>query len=222
MIDTDTKSLFWGSRNREVFRSTTAEGMIGLGAVILAIIGLSNIIPMLLVSIACIAVGVALAFEGGALSARYSALIEMGDEINRTDIPIRWGGITSLFLGGAAGIAMGVLSLIGIIPMILIPVSTIVFGSALIMDSGANTRLSVLEARHSEEFKSKENVIRETAQDSAGIEVLVGMASIILGILALIGFNPLVLSLVALLSIGAANSFTGALLGGGISRIFRR
>ena len=221
MIDTDAKSLSWSSRTRVVYRSTATEGFVGLGAVVLAIIGLSNIIPMLLVSIACIAVGVALAFEGGALSARYSALMGMGDEINRVDTPVRWGGITSLFMGGAAGIAMGVLSLIGIIPMILIPVSTIVFGAALIMDSGANTRLSVLEARHSEDFKSKEGIIRETAQGSAGIEVLVGMASIILGILALLGFNPLVLSLVALLSLGATSLFTGALLGGRMSRIFR-
>lgn len=221
MINADIEKTSWSSRTKEAFGITTAEGFVGLGAAILAIIGLSHITPMLLVSIAAITVGVALAFEGAALSARYSSLIGLGDEINRADVNVRWGGVTTLFMGGATGIVLGVLSLIGIIPMTLIPVATIVFGAALILDSGANARLSVLEAHHSEEFKSKAAVIKETAQASAGIEILVGLASIILGILALIGFSPLVLSLIALLSLGVSNLLTGAIIGGRMSRIFR-
>lgn len=221
MMDTDTTNDMLSVRTKEAFEGTTAEGIAGIAAVALAIIGLSNVIPLIVASIASIAVGVALAFEGGALSARYSALFGMGEKGTGTDAPVKWSGVTTLFLAGAAGIALGILSLIGIVPMTLIPIAAIAFGSALILDSGANTRLSVLEARHSEEFKAKKGTIRETAQASAGIAVFVGIASIILGILALIGFSPLVLSLIALLSIGGASTLTGVMIGGRISSVFR-
>ncbi len=105
--------------------------------------------------------------------------------------------------------------------MILLPAAAIVFGSALILDSGANARLSVLEARHSEEFKSREKTIKETAYASAGIELLVGIGIIVLGIVALNGVYPLMLILVAMLGIGAANLMTGAMIGGRMSSIFR-
>jgi hypothetical protein len=221
-IDTvHTKEDLWVSHTKKAFSSMTVEGIIGMGAVAATIIGLSNVAPELLASIACIAVGVALAFEGGAISARYSALHGMAEGNTNTDATARWGGMTTLFLAGAVGIALGILSLLGIVSMILLPAAAIVFGSALILDSGANARLSVLEARHSEEFKSREKIIKETAYASAGIELLVGIGSIVLGIVALNGVYPLVLILVAMLGIGAANLMTGAMIGGRMSSIFR-
>lgn len=221
-IDTvNTKKDFWKSHTKKAFGSMTVEGIIGLGAIGATIVGLSNIAPEQLAAIACIAVGVAAAFEGGAISARYAALLGMAEGYTNTDASARWGGMTMLFLAGAAGIALGILSLIGIAPMILIPAAAIVFGAALILDSGANARLGVQEARHSEEFKSRESIIKETDYASAGVELLVGIGSIVLGILALNGVFPLVLSLVALLGIGAANLLTGAMIGGRMTSVFR-
>ena len=121
-------------------------GIVGIGAVATAIIGLANVLPQFLASITVIAVGVGLAFEGGAISARYAALISEGLETNDS---IRVGGITSLFLGGAAGITLGILALVGVQPITLIPIAAIVFGAAMILDSGTSERLSVLETRHS-------------------------------------------------------------------------
>jgi len=221
-IDTvNTEEDVWKTHAKKAFNSVTVEGIIGLGAVGATIVGLSNVAPELLMAIACIAVGVALAFEGGAISARYSAIQGMAEGYTHTDASARWGGMTMLFLAGAVGITLGILSLLGIAPMILVPSAAIVFGSALILDSGANARLSVPEARHSEEFKSRENIIKETAYASAGIELLLGIGSIVLGIVALNGIYPLVLSLVAMLSIGAANLLTGAMIGGRMSSVFR-
>ena len=207
------------SHAKRAFGGSVAERIAGLGAVALTIIGLAHVFPEILVSVAIIAVGVALAFEGGAISARYSALI--GEAQSLTESSVRWGGVTTLFLAGAAGIALGILSLIGVVPMILIPVSAIVFGSALIMDSGANERLSMLEARHSEDYNTSMSVAKETAKAAAGIQVLGGIGGIALGILALIGIYPLVLSLVAMLSIGTVNLLTGATIGGRMVSLFK-
>ncbi len=91
-IDTvHTKEDLWVSHTKKAFSSMTAEGIIGMGAVAATIIGLSNVAPELLASIACIAVGVALAFEGGAISARYSALHGMAEGNTNTDATARWG-----------------------------------------------------------------------------------------------------------------------------------
>ncbi len=202
---------------KAVMGSSMTEGFIGIGAVALAIIGLAGVLPFILLAIATITIGVALAFEGGTISARYVALME--EETQRDSA--RWGGVTALFLAGVAGITLGILSLIGIVPEILIPVSAITFGGALILDSGANERLSHLEARHSEGFKASESVIWETDRTSAGLQVLVGLGAIALGILALVNINPLVLSLVAMLGIGVVNLITGSMIGGRMATIFR-
>lgn len=216
----ETSEQYWGTRVKEAFAGSAAESFIGIGSIALAVIGLSGVFPELLAAVSSIAVGLSLAFEGGSLSARYSALISLDEKQPETEVPLRWGGITSLFFAGATGIALGVLSLIGVAPMTLIPVAAIVFGAALLLDSGANTRLSVLEARYSERFQSSERLVRETAQASAGVQVLVGIGSTIMGILAVTGISPLVLSLVTMLSIGAAGLLTGTMIGGRTHRSF--
>ena len=217
---TYTEKEYYESRTKGAFSGSMAEGIAGMGAIALAIIGLSNVYPVLLASIAIMAVGVALAFEGGAVSARYSALAKAGT--TGKDMAVRWGGVTALFLAGAIGIALGILSLVGLVPMVLMPVAAIVFGSALMMDSGVNERLSVLEASRSEAFNASEDTIRRTARFSAGIQVMVGLGSIVLGILALVGLAPLGLSLIAMLSIGVATLATGTLIGGRLSAIFSK
>jgi hypothetical protein len=219
MVDTAyTGKDFSETNAKGAFSSALAEGIAGIGAVALAIIGLAHVFPEILVSVATIAIGVALAFEGGAISARYSAMLSEPEE--KSDATAQWGGVTALFVGGATGIALGILALVGVAPMVLIPVAALVFGSALVLDSGANERLSIMEARHTEGFRVSENVIRETTHAASGIQVLVGLGSIALGILALIGLVPMILSLVAMLSIGAANLLTGSMIGARLSKVF--
>jgi hypothetical protein len=221
MVDmSDTETGYSEHRKKGAFGGSMAEGIAGLGAIALAIFGLSNVYPVLLASVAIMAVGVALAFEGGTVSARYSAFAKEGTTIK--DMAARWGGMTALFLAGAIGIALGILSLIGLVPMVLIPVAAVVFGFALMLDSGANERLSALETRHSEAFNASEDVVRRTAGFSAGIQIVVGLGSIVLGILALVGIAPLSLSLIVMLSIGAVSLVTGNLIGGRLSAIFSK
>jgi hypothetical protein len=193
------------SRAKRIFGGSTAEGLIGGCAVALAIIGLSNIFPMLLVCIASIVVGVAVAFEGGALSARHNTLLSEG---RITDKHSRSWGVTYIFFAGAAGIALGILSLLNVVPMVLIAVSAIVLGSALMVDSGANEHLRELESS-------------QATQATTGVQLMVGIGTVALGILALAGVAPLSLTLVAMLAIGAVNFVTGATISRRMAKIFK-
>ena len=198
---------------------TSMAGRIaGIAAVAISIIGLAHVFPEILVAIATLAVGVALLFEGGAVAARFSYLIR---EMETPEDGVRWGGLTAEFLAGATGIALGILALLHLTPMVLVPIAAIVYGCALILDSGVNNRLTALEARKNGVHGLSETVARESATAAANIQMLVGLAAVTLGILALVGFVPMVLSLVAMLGIGGASLLSGSMFGGRVLNVFR-
>lgn len=187
------------------------ETLAGVGAVILAILGLAHVLPLLLAAIATIVAGAALLFGGGAVaggvqyfhmhSASESKFAESG------------GGLTAEFIGGAAGVVLGILALIDVVPAVLLPAAAIAFGGALLIGTGATSRLSYSPAiTGGVEQTRAETAARKAAASTAGAEVLIGMASIALGILALVGFAWITLTLVALLCMGVSLFFNGAWL----------
>ena len=100
-------------------------------------------------------------------------------------------------LGGIATIVLAIIALSGTKADILLPIATIVFGAALLIQGGA--MLS--------EFAQTE----ATAEASAGLSggglaglFLVGVAGIVLGVLALLGVYPLVLTSAATIAFGGA------------------
>jgi hypothetical protein len=126
--------------------------------------------------------------------------------------------LSVVFLVGAAGIVLGVLSLLGIEPATLTPIAAIAFGSALVLSSNAVWQLHVLSqeslrSRDQAGAGGSEILASEMAFGSAGIQALSGLAVIVLGILAIAGAaNDLTLNLVALLALGATIVFTGGSL----------
>src|SRR5512140_1249241 len=108
-----------------VFGGSAAEALVGAGAVVLAILGLANEWPGYMASIATIAVGAALLFPGVAIAARYSPLAQMVGAKEELGA-----GMSGEVLGGAAGIVLGILSLLGIFPGLLMPIAIIVFGGS--------------------------------------------------------------------------------------------
>jgi hypothetical protein len=119
------------------------EAVDGLAVVVLAILGLAGVVPLYMAFIATIVLGVALLFEGWALASRYSKLLSEigGSFLTATELG---GGITAEFLAGAAGVALGILSILGVVPMVLLPAVIIVYGAALLLSSGATARLNSL------------------------------------------------------------------------------
>jgi hypothetical protein len=197
-----------------IFGGSTAEAVVGAAAVVLAILGLANIWPGYMASIATIAVGAALLFEGGAIASRYSYLVK------RTGATEVGGGVSAEILGGAAGIALGILALMGIMPATLMPIAIIVFGGALLVGSAATSRLNALSTwRMSDRAR---DVTREAIEMASGTEVLIGIGAVVLGILALLGMAPRTLVLIALLALGATVLFSGSAISSRMLNIFRR
>lgn len=199
---------------------STVASICGLGALVLAIFGLVGVYPMFLLSIATILAGVALMFEGGAISGRVSKLMTDAGRPNAESSSIG-GGMSAEFIAGIAGIALGILSLFGVVPMILIPIAAIVFGGALLIGSGATAGLNNLLANRYEDTKAQQ-ALRGAIGISSGVKTLVGLGSIALGVLALIGVSALPLSLVAMLIVGSAEFVSGGFVSGMFAGLFRR
>lgn len=176
--------------------SVMAEAIGAIGALVLAIIGLAGVLPNLMASIATIVIGADLLAEGCAIGARYrhrfaqSAVQAHG--LQGT------GYLAGEFIGGTAGIVLGILALFRADPTPMLAVAVLVFGATLLI-SGAATRSQWFVATQAE------GAPREVAAASAPSgHMLVGLGAVVLGILAVIGLVPMTLILVGLLSLGAA------------------
>jgi hypothetical protein len=178
----------------------------------MAVIGLAGFLPVTLASVAVIAVSVALLLSAGATAARYERLAK-GEE----DRPLVIGGTGADMLLAVAAIVLGVLSLIGISPEVLLPVAVLGLGGALAMSGFTSRRVEsfshgILESR-------EEKRTHEAVRTANTTEVIIGLSVLILGILALAGNSPLTLTLVAALGLGAATMLSG---GAVASRVFAR
>lgn len=191
---------------------STGEAIGGIGAVVLAILGLAGVLPFVLAAVATICVGAALILEGGALTARYSRILREVGARSQTEVGEVGGGMTTELLGGVAGVVLGVLAILGVASLSLMAIAAIVFGVSLLLGSGTTTHLNALPSDY--EMASAARVAGEAVRASAGTQVLVGLASATLGVLALIGLSPLTLVLVAMLGVGGATLMTGSALTG--------
>ncbi len=186
------------------------EAIGGMAVVVIAIIGLAGVVPIYLSAISSIVLGAALLFEGFSLFSRLSRLVNEpgGDRFGGLEPR---GGTGAGFLASCAGIVLGVLSLLGIFPAVLLPVSAIVFGAGLILSSGTVARLnSFLVERGFADNNLSRRMADECVSAAAGGQVLVGVAAVVMGIVGVCGVYPVTLSLVAFLVLGAGVLFTGS------------
>lgn len=205
------------------------EAIGGIGVIVLSILALGGVAPNFLAAIAGIIFGVAIFAHGTAVAAEYSKLLSQVAE-DRTGSLELGGGMTSEFLSGIAIIVLGILSLIGKSPTILMPALIIVAGVALALSAGAIQRLNDLriEATASSDFGRR--VAKAAVSGAAGAQLLAGVATIVLGILAF-AFGPQAatavqagtaqhpLTLVGLLVVGSAITLSGSLLTGRLMRL---
>ena len=112
------------------------------------------------------------------------------------------------------GIVLGILVLADVMPAVLLAVTAIVFGGALLLGGAAQPELANLAA------PPRRPTVQDAVEASGGIMVLVGVAAAVLGILSLLGVGPaLTLALIAMLCIGGALLFAGGALA---TRFMRR
>jgi len=206
---------------RIVAGGSITEAVAGAGAVLLAILGLAGMLPVTMAAIATIAVGIALLAQGGAVAARWSRIARDAGYPGDTRVEMS-GGVGAEVFGGATGIVLGVLALLGVLPGVLLAIALIAFGGALLLASGVTMELGSVGAGVGE---GGEPPLREVSAGASGLQVLAGVGGVVLGILALLGGlsqMALNLILVGLLVVGGAVLLSGGAVGGRLLSVRRR
>jgi hypothetical protein len=204
--------------------SSFTELIAGGAAIVLPILGLVGVLPMSLAAIAFIAIGAAMMINGGTLGTQARTLLAgtLSGESSGADFV---GGANAQILGGAAVIALGILSLLRIAPFSLLPVAAIVAGGAMIVSAGTAARLGSFRYGAADIGPHQREVLRESVRAAAGADVLVGLASVVLGILVLAGVGSLAttltLVLVAALALGGGLFLSGTTTGARMSALLR-
>ncbi len=212
---------------KNVLGGTITESFASGAAIVLALLGLGGIRPHLMLPVAVIVMGAAFLFEGIAISMRFSKLLSetSQDRLEKAEFGV---GLTSEYLGGITGVILGILSLLGIAPMILVPAAAIVFGLAFILSSGVTYRLDSLEIEGSEESTRVKKIAHEAVKTSAVLEYVLGVGAMVLGIIAIAGVYAstagfvTMISLVSLLVVGLAGLVTGAAVTSRMISIFQK
>ncbi|WP_437785597.1 hypothetical protein [Sorangium sp. So ce1097] len=207
------------SSPRVLLGGSLAEVACGAATVVLAILALTGTLPGYLVPIATIVLGVALLAHGGAVAARLRALSAAG-AAGWDMRPELGGGTGAELIGGAAGVVLGILALVGMAPTVLLPVAVILFGGALLLGGGVTADLGALNASGPHERLG--DVSRQASVAASGLQTLVGAGAVVLGILALVGIDTVVLTLVGLLALGSALVLSGTTVSGRMAAILRR
>lgn len=190
-----------------------AEALGGIASVALAIIALVGVIPKELTAIATIVLGAAFFCEGGTIAAAYRQLLSRWGVARQGSFS---GGMTVEFMAGVAGIVLGILALFLNFGATLLGAASIVFGAAMLLSSQALSRVSWLSASYKAEPQVQE-FARESATASAGGQILVGLAAIVLGILAVAGLNSMILIEVSVLCLGVGVLLVGTVFGSGLA-----
>jgi hypothetical protein len=195
----------------------------GIAAAVLAIIGLTGFDPQGMAGIATIVFGAALLIQGGTILTEYSQIASLSpDGVSLTSLGSE--GISAMFLVGAGGIVLGVLSLLNIAPLGLTAIAVIAYGSALLLSSSSVRQLYLMQGNLQSVMAPRsgnELIAGQMATGSTGVQLMAGLASAVLGILAVAGHSPLLLSLAALLLLGVTVLLTGSTLSGLILSFMR-
>lgn len=200
---------------RAVGGGSIAEAIGGIAAVVLPILALAGLLPLSLAAITAIVAGGALLLQGIAVAARYDSLTY---GLAATDVQeIELGaGTGAEILGGAAGVVLGILALLGLDPAVLLSTAAITFGGALLLSSGTNVRLNrlVIERYYSHRREMARRILGDVVLAANSLQVLVALGAIVLGILGLLNAYSLTMSLIAFLAVGGAVSLSAGAVGG--------
>jgi hypothetical protein len=202
MNSTETQTVqgqLTGSLLGEAAGRSIAEAIGAIATVILAVIGLAGILPNLLAAIATIVIGAGILVEGWAMGSSYRQSSLGGTAAGR--VAGLNGALTAEFLGGMAGIVLGILGLFRMLPDTLLAVALLVYGATLLLSSMATSQASW----HSSVLAQGgvKTVTLEGSPATHSGQLLVGLGAVVLGILAVIGLAPMTLILIGLLSLAA-------------------
>jgi hypothetical protein len=184
------------------------ELLTSLFATGVAIAGIAGYFPLYMAATATIAVGFALLAQGGTLAARWQNATHIAATEHKEAL-----GIGTEVIGGFAGIGLGALALFGA-PLVLLPASAIVLGTALLFGGPAQPQIAEVAPRR---FR----VTRDAVRTSGSVMVMAGLGALVLGVLGFMMQGAVVvLSLVATLTIACALVLAGGTVTARFARRF--
>ncbi|HEY1260355.1 MAG TPA: hypothetical protein VGF34_14000 [Stellaceae bacterium] len=195
-----------------------SEGAAGIAAIVLAVIALAGISSGTLASIATIVIGVGLTVQAFNAAAEASKVLPAGTAAGVQGVEAS-GEVMVDCLTGIAGIILGILALVGINATHLVPAALIVFGGALLLDGAIGMRPKTATTANTA-AGPVQIVSYQGSAAAGGMEILIGMAAIVLGILSLIFMASWVLVLVGFIAVGAAMLMVSASFSGAVMRLF--
>jgi hypothetical protein len=193
------------------------EGAAGIAVIVLAIIALAGVSPEALTSIAAIVIGVGLMVQAFNSAAEHSKM--MNANAGTSTHAAEFGGDVMVdCMCGLTGIVLGILALVGMNAAHLLPPALIVFGGALLVSGAMAVRPRTLSVSGP---GSEAAVVRYQGSPAAGgMEILIGLAAVVLGILSLLMTGAWVLVLVGFIAVGAAMLLVSATFSGAVMRLF--
>jgi hypothetical protein len=195
-------------KGRDYSRTAVLDTM-GMATILLAILGLSGIVPPALSILSLVCLGVSL-IKGGASTARDARLIDGGVATRAGN----WFGIEALL--GVVGIFLAILAFFLHAADLILSLASMAMGTAL---AAGGFGTLALNAQLVSEACGADVEERQDLTRAAAIELSVGTISIGLGIIASLGVIPMVLSLVAALLMGAAVTVAGGLVAVRVAKV---
>jgi len=214
MIGKDEKAM-----EQVIVGGSTTEALGGAAAAILAILGLTRIIPTDMAAIAALALGTAFVLSSGLLAAEYSKVMSRSGN-TPLGAAEYGGGLGAQAVAGIAAVVLGILVLLGADPVVLLPVAAIALGVGMALGSGAVSRINAVQLQAPGDHEVAAKLAHGAVSMATGAQIMTGVAAAVLGILALIGFAPLILALVALLGMGVMSLLSGSAVAGRMLSIF--
>lgn len=194
------------------------EGAAGIAVIVLAVVALAGISVGILASIAAIVIGIGLTVQAFNSAADEARIMSPSTGVSAQDATL--GGEVMVDCAcGFAGIVLGILALVGVHTASLLPPALIVFGGALLLSGAMSMRPRTLMVTRA--GTETQVVSYQGSAAAGGLEILAGLAAIVLGILSVImaTASP-VLMLVGFLVVGAALLMVSASFVGATLRLF--
>jgi hypothetical protein len=186
------------------------EGAAGIAVIVLSILGLAAISPGVLASVAVIVIGVGFLIESANTGIEYSRLVSQGAQGAAVETAELGADITVELMAGITGVVLGVLALLtaGSV-MHLLPAALIVFGGTLLLAGFSATTIRTVRGVESAVGAPMITMQSELAP-ARGLQVLIGVAAVVLGILSFVMSAGGTLMMVGFLVVGAALLATSA------------
>ena len=197
-----------------------SESVGAIAVIVLAILGLVNVVPEAMMAIATIVVGAAILLQGAQEVGEYTRLSTSGQ--GSAVLSNSWGGgVTLEFLSGGVGVVLGILALFSHAPT-LVAAALIVFGATLLLNGAVVARRAqvIRPAGASPQNQMAEAIAAQMSTVTSGAEMMIGIAAVVLGILALIPIHAPILTLVGLLAVGAALLMAAVSTDGMVASVF--